>query len=69
MRSLLVSIFFLGLSQTLSGASLFGKKPKVLTRSGLVTGIYEKSYHGRPYAAYKGIPYAEPPTGSKRFEV
>lgn len=43
--------------------------PEVSSALGKVRGTYQKSYHGRVFSAFEGVPYAKPPTGSLRFEV
>lgn len=36
---------------------------------GHIQGSWRKTHTDEDYIAYEGIPYAEPPTGSLRFEV
>ena len=43
--------------------------PIIETKCGKVSGIVKKSYEGKSYNAYMGIPFAENPTGDLRFEV
>lgn len=43
--------------------------PKVKTLNGVVVGHHRKSYNGRIYSAFEGIPYARKPVGQLRFEV
>jgi hypothetical protein len=51
-------------------AGVVGKEaPIVTTNSGQVLGIVEKSFESLDYFSYKGIPFAEPPTGNLRFRV
>ena len=51
-------------------AGVVGKEaPIVSTKSGQVLGIVEKSFESLDYFSYKGIPFAEPPTGNLRFRV
>ncbi|KAI7815083.1 carboxylesterase [Rhyzopertha dominica] len=42
--------------------------PVVDTPLGKVRGTYKKSFSGKTYAAFQGIPYAKPPVGELRFE-
>ncbi|XP_014221049.1 venom carboxylesterase-6 [Trichogramma pretiosum] len=42
--------------------------PKVAVGRVVYRGTYKQSYLGRRYAAFEGIPYAEPPEGRLRFE-
>ncbi|KAL7294020.1 hypothetical protein TKK_0012590 [Trichogramma kaykai] len=44
-------------------------EPTVQTSSGWIRGYYKKSYQGRLYEAYEGIPYAHPPVGKLRFQA
>ncbi|CAG0887246.1 unnamed protein product [Darwinula stevensoni] len=46
---------------------VMGQKVLVTSPLGTVIGLSEKSVGGKPYAAFRGIPYAKPPTGSRRF--
>jgi acetylcholinesterase len=43
--------------------------PIVKIKNGKLQGLVSKSRDGREYFAYVGIPFAEPPVGSLRFEV
>ena len=43
--------------------------PLVTTRIGQIRGWQLKSSQGRPFLAFRGIPYAKPPTGDLRFRV
>lgn len=44
--------------------------PPVLEISnGWLQGTLQKSYNGRVYSSFQGIPYARPPIGDLRFEV
>ncbi len=47
----------------------FGDSVQIFTKQGPVKGKIEKSRVGRDFAAFYGIPYAEPPVGDLRFEV
>lgn len=38
-------------------------------KNGEIRGVYRTSTNGRKYAAFEGVPYAEPPTGKLRFKV
>ncbi|XP_076675393.1 carboxylic ester hydrolase-like [Andrena cerasifolii] len=42
--------------------------PRVQTDLGDISGFYKKSWGGEQYAAYEGIPYAQPPVGNLRFQ-
>ncbi|KAJ8669923.1 hypothetical protein QAD02_001182 [Eretmocerus hayati] len=42
--------------------------PAVKTPLGTYLGYYKVSLNGRKYAAFEGIPYAQPPIGPLRFE-
>ena len=41
----------------------------IQTRLGGIRGLHRKSFSGRKFEAYEGIPYALPPVGERRFEV
>lgn len=42
----------------------------VRTGSGVVIGRFEETIRNkRPFYAFRGIPYAKPPTGQRRFKV
>ena len=43
-------------------------RPLVTVESGALRGLIQRSLSGRHYAAFKGVPYAEPPVGALRFE-
>ncbi|XP_015112051.1 venom carboxylesterase-6 [Diachasma alloeum] len=53
-----------------SASSLFAEESGLLvsTRVGNVEGFYKTSSRGRSYRAFEGIPYAQPPVHSLRFE-
>lgn len=36
---------------------------------GTLTGKYEKTWKGRTFSAFTGIPYAKPPVGDLRFKA
>ncbi|KAF7992725.1 hypothetical protein HCN44_005069 [Aphidius gifuensis] len=42
--------------------------PIVKTLSGKIKGYYQKSFKGREFKSFEGIPYAEPPVGALRFQ-
>ncbi|XP_046396391.1 juvenile hormone esterase-like [Ischnura elegans] len=44
-----------------------GSTVTLLTPAGIVKGTRDKSYRGRPFVSFRGIPYAKPPVGSLRF--
>ncbi|KAJ8669796.1 hypothetical protein QAD02_001055 [Eretmocerus hayati] len=56
--------FLFGASSPESTATL----PTVKTPLGTYFGHYKVSISGRKYAAFEGIPYAQPPVGPLRFE-
>lgn len=43
--------------------------PRVDTQYGTIEGYFMKTVGGRDIYAFEGIPFAEPPVGSLRFEV
>jgi carboxylesterase type B len=43
--------------------------PTVHVQQGTLTGTYLTSRFGRKFAAFQGIPYAQPPIGDLRFKV
>ncbi|GJQ87337.1 Est-6 [Trypoxylus dichotomus] len=43
-------------------------RPLVTIENGPILGDFRQSHNGRTYIAFEGIPYAEPPVGSLRFE-
>lgn len=43
--------------------------PTVKLTQGSLQGYHKKSYDGRIYTAFEGIPYAVPPVGPLRFKV
>ena len=50
--------------------STFDVKPVVTTSLGKIQGCLREFYPGKgKYEVYQGIPYALPPTGSRRFSV
>lgn len=44
-------------------------QPFAYTEYGIVSGTVGVSRSGRQFASFKGIPYAQPPTGDLRFKV
>uniref|UniRef100_A0A1B6E0H5 Carboxylic ester hydrolase n=1 Tax=Clastoptera arizonana TaxID=38151 RepID=A0A1B6E0H5_9HEMI len=58
------------LSVVINHTFVFGKDsfPEVTIEQGVLRGIYEKTYTGRKFAAFRGIPYAQPPVGKQRFK-
>ncbi|CAG9837941.1 unnamed protein product [Diabrotica balteata] len=44
-----------------------GDEPLVKTPQGTVRGYHKKSFGGRQFLAFEGIPYAKPPVGNLRF--
>lgn len=46
-----------------------GSAPIVEIRHGKLKGSVLKSYNGRDYHAFKGVPYAKPTSGLLRFKV
>nr|AVM18988.1 odorant degrading protein 18 [Holotrichia parallela] len=45
------------------------KAPEVEISNGLLQGVHEKSFNGRIFSSFHGIPYARPPVGELRFEA
>ena len=43
--------------------------PHVDISSGKIIGSYLSSSSGRNFLAFRGVPYAKPPTGELRFRV
>lgn len=51
-------------------ATTAGKYVVLETTTGRIRGIIGKTlFDDKPYASYKGIPYAEPPVAELRFKV
>lgn len=48
---------------------LLAKSLEVETGQGRISGIEEKSTHGKTFYSYYGIPFAMPPVGKLRFKV
>ncbi|BES97630.1 Carboxylesterase [Nesidiocoris tenuis] len=59
-----ISTFFLAGFIILSHAS----EPEVSLKIGKLKGVVSRSYAGREFNAYLGIPFAKPPIGSLRFQ-
>lgn len=49
--------------------SLGADDPLVETSYGWLQGTLQKSYNGRIFSSFEGVPYAQPPIGPLRFEV
>lgn len=47
----------------------FAQNPTVEIDDGRIEGIVMKSRLGKDFAAFRGIPFAEPPLGELRFLV
>ena len=45
------------------------ESPIVSTPLGQIEGTVNKSFFGKEYFSFRGIPFAEPPTGDFRFKV
>ena len=60
-------ILTLGLSLALASGN--SDRPIVITKTGGVQGIVERSFDGNEYYSFKGIPIGEPPVGDLRFAV
>lgn len=43
--------------------------PEVVTNLGKIKGSNMVSHHGKPFYAFRGIRYAQPPVGELRFKV
>ena len=48
---------------------VMGREIYVTSPLGTVIGLSETSASGKSYVAFRGIPYAKPPTGRRRFVV
>ena len=44
-------------------------QPQLQIELGILRGTITASVKGRPFYAFKGIPYAKPPVGKHRFKV
>lgn len=68
MRLILVILLFF-ISSVLSDSENCYTKV-VETNYGAVRGFLKKTLlNGKPYYAFRGIPYAKPPIGERRFKV
>ena len=65
---LFISIFYFT-AFTMCTSDFDNSKTFVLTKLGGILGSLKKSYSGRHFKAYEGIPYAFPPVGERRFQV
>lgn len=45
------------------------QNPQVKLSSGTVEGFHQKSFNGKDFISFEGIPYAQPPVGNNRFKV
>lgn len=43
--------------------------PQVVTALGKINGVFKKSYNGKTFSAFYGIPFAKPPVEDLRFQV
>lgn len=53
----------------LFSVTLAQEKPLIEISNGLLEGTLRKSYNGRIFSSFEGVPYAGPPVGEFRFEV
>lgn len=69
-RQLLVFSVVLGI-MTLSEQVICDRNeyPEVVTDLGTIKGSDMVSHHGKPFFAFRGIRYAQPPVGELRFKV
>lgn len=44
------------------------ERPSVHLKQGSLQGVYQTSRYGRKFAAFQGLPYAQPPVGDLRFK-
>ncbi|XP_065346653.1 venom carboxylesterase-6-like [Cloeon dipterum] len=49
-------------------SSGLAERPIVQTKQGVLEGVWQTSAKGAQYAAFMGIPFAQPPVGELRFE-
>ncbi|XP_044745301.1 uncharacterized protein LOC123307148 [Coccinella septempunctata] len=63
-----VIIFFESKNSNVSGIQVTYGIPTATLQQGVVQGYYRKSYDGRTFSAFEGIPFAVPPMGNLRFQ-
>jgi hypothetical protein len=69
-RTMLCKLFLIVCATTLAlQAASPHNAPTVHVQQGTLTGTYLTSRYGRNFAAFQGIPYAQPPIGDLRFKV
>ena len=69
-QTMLCKLFLLVSATTLAlQAASLHNAPTVHVQQGTLTGTYFTSRYGRKFAAFQGIPYAQPPIGDLRFKV
>jgi len=69
-QTMLCKLFLIVSATTLaSQAASPHDAPTVHAHQGTLTGTYLTSRYGRKFAAFQGIPYAQPPIGDLRFKV
>lgn len=52
-----------------SSSSMVDPNPIVAIKDGLLRGFIMKTIATRPFAAFQGIPFSQPPVGQLRFKV
>lgn len=69
-QTMLCKLFLIVSATTLAlQAASSHDAPTVHAQQGTLTGTYLTSRYGRKFAAFQGIPYAQPPIGDLRFKV
>lgn len=69
-QTMLYKLFLIVSATTLAlEAASHHNAPTVQVQQGTLKGTYLTSRYGRKFAAFQGIPYAQPPTGDLRFKV